>query len=970
MMHLEQTSDQLLASLSQRIDKPSASLTESANTPREYAQAAAVLHVFDPLTLKPFGASPGKVGEALSALFKDSEPAIGFRAEQLRTLRLDARRSALAELGTRERMRSALDANRNRRNTELQDLFERWLTGESFALETLSYAQLTQLQRLYEWGLMQWGELPDAAAVEKARLRRAAVAVFEHLVDENFVGRVDELQKLRDHVGVVSPSRWAALRAFLPGQTSALVVSGTGGSGKTALIGRFLLEHVTSPAAGWFPFAYLPFDSETLDVGEPFTLLVAAVAQLSAQTGDHEAQIPEVTRAIETFRSVVAEYRDERGVLQQRAAALASQRVRYSRLSSAEQRLSEAFGALLNAISSVAGKQQGATSVPVLIVFDSFEEVLYRTREVLGGLWGMLTIVQEVFPGLRIVIASRAKPRDFEIAGKGPAFIELDSLSENDSVSLLNRLGVRDASAARAIAKQVGGHPLSLRLAARVAAEEPSATDGISGLKTKRYWLLGIADELIQGQLYRRILNHIHDPDVRTLAHPGMVLRRITADLIEKVVAPVCGLHDVTTERANELLEILASEHTLVSVEEDGALKYREDVRHPMLLLLVRDKPEDVRRIHQAVVDYYATREPPTPLERAEEIYHRLMLQQSKGEVMGRWLEGVERFLGDVIPDIPAEQSVWLAERMSIELPKDVYKKAELADWERLIGKKALDAIRHAGPNGALELLSERKDRTPESPLYAIEARCLIASQRLDAAYVLLDHAIDEYPAFGNAGRLGELLWMKADLELSRDAKESAAELLVQLADMSKSFASPITRVQALTALAEVEASMLVPPLTSTREALGKALDELDPAVVDAERSVVGVALIQLGKGFPNTVGKLLPYVVAAWETLLEIQRFDIRPVLDVVTRGLRDAGRDDLAAMSTTTDVENPAAALGRAYALMDRIIGQQMDTVLAGAVLQLLDAGHPTLRGASLAGLDIYREPWELETARELRA
>jgi hypothetical protein len=198
----------------------------------------------------------------------------------------------------------------------------------------------------------------------------------------------------------------------------------------------------------------------------------------------------------------------------------------------------------------------------------------------------MLSAVHKGFPGLRIVIVSRAKPRDFEIDGTTPAHLELGALSDKDALTLLMRLGVTDDKAAKAIVKQVGGHPLSLRLAARIATEEVPGADGISGLKTRRYWVLGVADELIQGQLYRRILNHIHDPNVRALAHPGMVLRRITPDLIDKVVAPVCGMADITEERAQELFEALAAEHSLVSAEEDGALKYREDIRQPMLQLL------------------------------------------------------------------------------------------------------------------------------------------------------------------------------------------------------------------------------------------------------------------------------------------------------------------------------------------------------------------------------------------------
>ena len=42
--------------------------------------------------------------------------------------------------------------------------------------------------------------------------------------------------------------------------------------------------------------------------------------------------------------------------------------------------------------------------------------------------------------------------------------------------------------------------------------------------------------EVLQGVLFRRILGHIHTPEIRQLAHPGLVLRRITPDLIKEVL--------------------------------------------------------------------------------------------------------------------------------------------------------------------------------------------------------------------------------------------------------------------------------------------------------------------------------------------------------------------------------------------------------------------------------------------------
>ncbi|HEY9228594.1 MAG TPA: hypothetical protein VIP11_18210, partial [Gemmatimonadaceae bacterium] len=480
----------------------------------------------------------------------------------------------------------------------------------------------------------------------------------------------------------------------------------------------------------------------------------------------------------------------------------------------------------------------------------------------------------------------------------------------------------------------------------------------------------GVADELIQGQLYRRILDHIHDPDVRALAHPGMVMRRVTPDVIKRVLAPVCGLRGVTTERASQLFEALGAETALVGIEQDGALKYREDVRQPVLELLARDKPDEVRAIHAAAVEYYVANGIDTPIDRAEEIYHRLMLQEGRETVLARWVDGVERFLADAIPEIPATQRIWIAHQMSLELPPEVYKAAELADWERLYGRKALDAIRFSGPKDSLKLLAERTERTPESPLFAIEARCLLAVDRAPEAFELIDRAIRGYPAFGNVGRLAELVWLQANTSLVLGRGAQAMTLLRQLVEMSPSLASPLTRVQALATLVELEAASGSPHVATTRETLSQTLLALDIAEIDAERSVIRVALVRLGRDYPITIAQLSTYIISPWSLLMQQQKLDVRSALGEVVTPLEAAGRAEIASLARSAATMDLDGAQHMALVVVERLADEDPDPRLADVILRLLDADQPTLRGASLAGLDSYREQWELHAAPEVRA
>jgi hypothetical protein len=973
------STDDLVLALEQRFEKRRQARSTISDQQKPYVLAAAVLHVFDPGTLRPFNDEQRAATSGLS-IFDLTVAAVGWRHDGLRSLKPEVRRDALKMLGSREAMRQALETNPDRTMTDLQVVFEQWLSGAAIKIEQLSYAKLEDLRQLYDWRLEDFAPLPDRHDFEAARRRRASVSVFEHLVDENFVGRDAELQKLRDHVGVVSPSTWEKIRSFLmSGPRKPFFIWGPGGSGKTALIGRFLLDHLEAPDRPWFPFAYLPFDSDALDVREPFTILIAAASQLATQVLSSKT-IPEratLEEAFGRFRDLVDEYRDHRGSLRRRAQRVSEQRVRIAELSAAEQALAKHFAELLQAIAAVARAQQRAAKVPALLVFDTFEEVLYRTREELSGIWQTLDIVQKHFPDLRLVIASRAQPRSEQTSRYSLDLHKLDDLAEHDAITLIKQLGVRDERAARAIVRQIGGNPLSLRLAARVARDEGENSEGIANLQTRRYYFLNVAPELIRGQLYRRILDHIHEPDVRTLAHPGMVLRRVTPDLIKDVLAPVCGLSAVNGKRAVKLFDQLRQEHTLVSIDDDGSLRYREEVRRPMLELLARDKPTEVKQIHEAAVEHYYSRDSSEPQERAEEIYHRLMLEEGGNILDKRWLRGVERALWSAIEEVPLAQRIWLASRMSIELPQDVYALADLAEWERLYGPKALQALRYEGPEVALSLLRERSERTPQSPLFAIEARILLAVDQIDQAARLTEQALAAYPPMGNPGRLAELLWIRAQALLMLGRPDNAIEVLDTLAEQASVLSSRLPLVQALAELCNVLDRQGYPERArSARDALARAIAALSESEVDSERSLIRLALTRLGDSYQVTASKLIPLVLHHWIYLVEANIIDVRPALEPAGAALAGAPDSRLRELGQRLRYSGQDMAQAHRYLreVADQVVvqsvGKSMDPALIRAVLLLLKTEEATLQGATLAGLEEHKETWETNITSEVAA
>lgn len=914
-----------------------------------YLLAASVLHVFNPTQLRPWLPLANPV-DPLTAVLDATVPAVGWRHLALRTMKVDERRSALNflwNLGGRPTVQSVLATNSDVVRTQVQMMFEKWIAGDHFDLASMNYDELIALGQIYDWGVGAFGGLPERDKFDEALRRRSAVSVFEHIVDDDFTGRERELQILRDYVGVVSASIWQRLRSFIGMESKPpLVLWGPGGVGKTALIGKFLLEHVDAPSSGWFPFAYLPFDSESLNVQEPFTILIASADQLTAQIeGGNGPNNPAAT-AVAEFKRLVEQYRDDRAQLRERASRRGSRRL--ADRSTTEQSLYVAFAKLLNRIADAASAQQAASKVPVLLVFDTFEEVYYRLKEDLLGFWRMLETIQRNFPALRIVIAGRGRPNPFTINSHAPIECVLDDLSLSDAVRLLTNLDVPQSDAV-AIYRQIGGSPLMLRLAARIAQSEQSS-DGIKDIETRKYWFFNVAPQVIRGKLYQRVLDHIHDPDVRTLAHPGMVLRRVTKDIIRDVLAPVCGLGQISDERAITLFDRLRLEHALVSLDQDDALRYREEVRRPTLLLMIDDRPAQVRLLQEAVVRFYEAR-PPSPPERAEEIYHRLMLKQDEEMFDDRWLPGVEKYLNSAIEEVGAEQQIWLAQRMSLELPRETYARADVASWERLIGRKAMETLRFGDAQNTIAMLEERSERTSESPLYAIEARAYLALGNFESAARLLEKALDNYPPFGNRGRLAEILWFRAQVAWQQGDK-SAVAFLDRLLDVCEGLVSPLSAVQTLTQKLVLLRSKAP---DEVRERLAAKLGALSVAEVDREQSMIRLALVQLGENYPRTIAALIPQLSS--EVIRRLRGAKPDPMtIDRLVAQAPEFRRNMI--------VPGPLPSAADLFALLARA---PPEPATARVIVNLLASEEASLTGAGLAGIEAYRDPWEVTVATE---
>ena len=725
-----------------------------------YHRAAAVLAAFDSEALVPLRTD---VEEDLDDLLSNSTVLREVSAGRTQwTLQPNVRGDVLAEMGTREALQQALEANPRRPDVPLQRTLEAYIRGDAPALDGQDLEQLAVTFQVADWLRPVLPDIPDRDTINARMERASLLRPFEDLADQKFRGRRRELEQLRNYVEVLPPESAVdrVVSWFTRGvkeildlhKRPPLLIYGPGGMGKSTLLSKFILDHVRLDDARRFPFVYLDFDrpelrafnSVDLRADEPLTLLAEAVRQLGIQ-------YPAARKACQSIR---ANWQQQMADAVKAGAIVSSQgTARQGRRLNRQAALSD-FTSLLATL-DIAGK-------PLLFVLDTFEEVQYSSRAYVQEIWQFLIELQERVPRLRVVAAGRSTIPEFVTEN-----IELTELDQEAARGYLEGHGVTDAALAASLARQIGGNPLYLRLAVEVFKKEGVTSEFFRQLR----------GSAIQRQLFRRVLEHIHDEDVRKLMHPGLVLRRITPPVIREVLAGPCGVKVDTNERAQTLFEELSRESALVIPDEGGAVRLRPELRRAMLRLLWQDDAAKVIELHRAAVEFYA-RGPATPLLRAEEIYHRLSLKQVAADVDPRWIAGVEGYLVAAVPELEPPQQAYLASRVGLELTPEVRQAAAIQDWARDAENRVRELSALGRIDEALAVLHERQERRPGSMLDVIEADLLVQKGKLDEAIAVLDPAIDAASHVADPALLTSLLTLSARTRLRKGDYDAARKAL------------------------------------------------------------------------------------------------------------------------------------------------------------------------------------------------
>ncbi|MFI0714680.1 ATP-binding protein [Streptomyces inhibens] len=753
---------------------------------RAYREAACLLSRFDPQRLRLPGEDRATGGAVLELV--DDCTTMGMHEQAAWALKSDVRERTLRGLAGPEAARRVLECNLGQLppGASPERFCLIYLSGSPPATDRLTADELADALQAVLW--LSWVPgttgLPDTAELQHALERARLLEPLERLLRCPFQGRTRELAEMRDYVALPGGSVGSKVPADPTGHPAPvppLIIHGPGGMGKSTLLAKFVLDNVHDPAGG-FPFAYIDFERPTLSIQEPVTLIAEAARQLGIQYPAHRAELDALADECQQAARSQREGQDRVTQLHE----LATTRAVLGRRSSHEfhllatgretdliQRVADVLARAV-ADSKKANGKEDQEDPPFAMVIDSFEEAQYRGSPVIGRMWAIYLSFQRVYPRLRFIVSGRA-PVDHPARTMTPLDIELGELDPEAAIGLLASCGVTDPEVARALADRVGGHPLSLKLAARAATlaglEAERTGELIGSLPERRHQVFRRVDQLlVQGILYDRILSHIANEDLRRLARPGLVLRVITPEIIKDVLAEPCGLRVTTPDEARALFEELRR-LDMVEPARPDAVRYRGDVRAIMLRLPGGDRTDVMRAVERRAVDHYAARE---GLEaRAEEIYHRLRLDENPRSVEERWLPGIERFLVGAQQDMTPRAAGLLTARLGGGAPDQVTAGADQEDWERILAREVEDLLAQGFAEAAFERLDRRRPWTPCSPLHALLAETLNRLGRRKEARTGLVDAIGAAERAGCAERRLELLLLSA--RLSEDAGDPAS---------------------------------------------------------------------------------------------------------------------------------------------------------------------------------------------------
>ena len=567
-----------------------------------------------------------------------------------------------------------------------RDLVRLLLRGDSISLTVMERAELVDLDAVLNWLTPVVVEpLPVTREdVRAAAERRLLIDPLRSLVGTHFRGRAEELALIDAHVHGKTDDQLFLLR-------------GAGGSGKSTLLGYVILQFEQRMHDDRVSFVYIDFDKARHDPRNSTSLLRQLAQQLRL--------LYATSSASEDFAALESVYS---GTDVDRAAELLDIDI--------DGDAALLLDTLCERLLAVQAHPSDEGTPPLVLFLDTFEEVIAEGPGAVRDVGQLLADFWKRLPGMRVVVAGRSVPTG--MPGQ-QIYRELSDLDPEAAGAVLENLGVRDPALRELVIDNFGGNPLTLRLAAEALHRAGSADEAFGDVLPRSKALLDTALEQVQGMLYSRILGHIRDAEVASVAHPGLAVRIVTVEILREVLAEPCGLDP---SRVEEIFAKLRAEMSLFDLEPDGSLRHRQDVRRIMLRAMYDDPKHgpEIADIHRRAARYFQQQN--DRAARTEEVYHRLMSDEDPRLLDPVWDGSMATSLAPALDEpLPRRAHRWLERRVVIgSVPEDV-DEWDQEDWEANAYSRAVSWLASNEPSKVLEVLAERSPRLTPSRLYAVE---------------------------------------------------------------------------------------------------------------------------------------------------------------------------------------------------------------------------------------------------------
>lgn len=600
---------------------------------------------------------------ALSQVLDESLAVAGLDAPQRYVLSDAARADALKIWRGRPELDASLHTAENDGDTQTQFLARILRDPEAIDLCKLDHAEM---QACASAAAMAMRSTSTAAPLYHEARRRLDLEeiirplrilinkespVGEGLGPDCFVGRERELRALYAHVGI-RPSESigemtgrlvkSAFEAFAGAPKGALVLHGIGGMGKSALVAKFVLEHVRRDEH-WLPFAYLDFDRSTLAGAEATALLVEIARQIGLQIDARRVGQEAANEMIEALRHLRAELREEMS-----------------------KGATRSYGGYLPRIREIVDRF--AEDRPFLLVLDTLERVQALGSEGLARVTDLLESLGlfDDDPRLRVVACSRADAPELRAAGTRPSPIELRALTANDSRDLARAL-LRHLPPNRRIPESlieaiVGaskGYPLFIRVL--TAHVERANLDSDEDLVRELQSTSGKAAR-VATVLYSRFADRIALPGGATTFKAALCLRTVTRERLHVVLR---GVHPRLGEAESDAaFETLGNDPTFWVEKTPTSLRWRSDLRGLLIGCIRDESEEELQRVAGLVASSLV---PDGDEVAADALYYALLAGEGVTKADEKfWRPGLSfrEALVDAAQDFPVES----AEAIYLEL--------------------------------------------------------------------------------------------------------------------------------------------------------------------------------------------------------------------------------------------------------------------------------------------------------------